>query len=128
MQKRTGYYNYYTNDCQNNHRNRKPRKQTNLMLRSWQPTTVYFLVGSMSMSYRVVFLTMWWVRVNSVPSSVCFEVFNYKFSKENWFKRYISKFSCVNCKNKNSNTYEWLNINILVIIINEHIRIYKIRK
>lgn len=28
-----------------------------LMLRSWQPTAAYFLVGSTSMSYSVVFLT-----------------------------------------------------------------------
>ncbi len=43
---------------------------THLMQRSWQPTAAYLQVGSTPMSYRVVFLTMWWERLNSVPLSV----------------------------------------------------------
>lgn len=44
--------------------------KTNLILRSWQPIAAYFQLGSTSMSYRVVFLTMWCVRVNWTPSPV----------------------------------------------------------
>lgn len=50
----------------------KKRENTYLMQRSWQPTAAYLQVGSTPMSYRVVFLTIWWERLNSVPLSVCF--------------------------------------------------------
>lgn len=52
-------------------RNAHTFPRAHLMQRSWQPTAAYLQVGSTPMSYRVVLLTMWWERRNSVPLSVC---------------------------------------------------------
>lgn len=52
-------------------RNTHTFPRAHLMQRSWQPTAAYLQVGSTPMSYRVVLLTMWWERRNSVPLSVC---------------------------------------------------------
>lgn len=48
-----------------------PGEKPYLIFRSWHPIAAYFRVISTSMSYRVVFPTTWWVRVNWTPSTDC---------------------------------------------------------